>query len=162
MPSPEYAEAASITKSQVLTEREAGREIQADSANVIRRYFDRYYTDGDLNENLAEARRGIAVKFATVASEFEMISSRNLDVFVPDDSEARQAIAELRERGRLDRELRGRLRRHTVGLSPWEFSEARGVLEELAPGSDIWIAVDGAYSAEVGLMNVIPPTETIL
>ena len=80
-----------------------------------------------------------------------MISDRTRDVFVPFDDTARGAIEELRQIGQLTRDLRRRLQRYVVGLRPWEFEKAHGVLEEIRKDSEIWVAVDQAYEREKGL-----------
>jgi hypothetical protein len=93
-------------------------------------------------------------RFATLAQEFEMISSRTRDVFVPDDKDAQKAIEQLRYLGELTPSLRHALQRHIVGLNPSEFEKARGVIEQVptATGDEIWVAVDQAYDKQLGLI----------
>ncbi|HWQ52147.1 MAG TPA: CRISPR-associated helicase Cas3' [Bryobacteraceae bacterium] len=157
MPPNEYAEAAAVTLAIVKAELEEGRHIQVDSKDAMTQYFERYYgTSGiDLGADLVELRRGSQGKFSTLADKFEMISSRARDVFVPDDDEAKQAIAELRAIGQLTGELRRRLQRHTVALNPSEFESMRQVITELRPASEIWIAVEPAYDQHVGLRGEV-------
>ncbi len=148
MPPHEYKEAAGVTQSLA-----GERDIQVDNAEAIQAYFERYYNPGDpnmLGSQLNELRGQL--KFASLAEQFEYINTRAKDVFVPDDDEARMALDELRRIGQLTWELRLKLQRHTVGLNPTEFSKAHGVLTELRPGSDIWIAVDQAYDENLGLI----------
>lgn len=102
------------------------------------------------------------MKFATLAEQFEYINSRTKDVFVPDDDEARAAIDNLWRVGQLTLDERRRLQRHTVGLNPTEFSRAGGVVIELRPGSDLWIAVDKAYDEQLGLVFDLAPETYVL
>jgi CRISPR-associated endonuclease/helicase Cas3 len=157
MPPHEYAEAAAITEAMARQALESGDSIQVDSAEAMTHYFQRYYgaSGVDLGRELVELRQDKS--FATLAQKFEMISSRARDVFVPDDDEARQAIKQLYAIGLLTVELRYALQRHTVGLNPSEFQKARGVLCELSPSSEIWIAADPAYNDELGLVFDMGP-----
>ena len=98
MPPNEYAEATGITKSIVEQARLDGKSVQVDSAEAMAEYFERYYGECDeraLGSELEAMRQKL--KFATLADEFEMIGNRTKDVFVPDDDEARAAIAQLRD-----------------------------------------------------------------
>jgi hypothetical protein len=108
-------------------------------------------------------------QFATLAREFEMISSRSKDIFVPDNAEAIAAIDSLRTElqrigsfnPKLRRDLFRFLQRHVVGLNPSEFSKAHDVIEELAKGSEVWVAVQQAYSDQLGLI-FSPPLESFI
>ena len=164
MPPHEYAEAAGFTKAMANEAIESGTSIQVDSAKAMTDYFERYYGESgvDLGKKLVDLRQEQC--FATLAREFEMISSRARDVFVPDDDEARSAIKDLYTSAnrQLTRELRQRLQRHTVGLNPSEFEKAKGVLCELTPGSEIWIAMEQAYSDELGLVFEMGPESMIV
>lgn len=91
-----------------------------------------------------------------------MISNRTRDVFVPDDDEARDALARLRDRGELTLDLRRILQRHVVGLSPSEFNKAAGVLEQFPTAGEIWIAVDQAYDDRLGLLFEVAPEKLVL
>jgi len=152
MPPHEYAEAARITEAMAKQALESGNSIQVDSVEAMKQYFEKYYGVDDkvLGKELIGLRQ--SQSFATLAQQFEMISSRARDVFVPDDEEARSAIEQLYASKQLTLDLRHRLQRHTVGLNPSEFQEASRVLCELAPASEIWIAVDQAYNEELGLV----------
>ena len=161
VPPNEYKEATEKTKSLVLESlKEKGNSgLQVDSVEVMDRYFERYYGEGaDLGEGLQKYREKESnFKFATLADEFEMISSRTKDVFVP-YGEGKRWIEELRDRKHLTRELRRKLQRYVVGLSPWEFQKAQDVLIKVEPAgktgqsdSDIWISVEAAYSDTKGL-----------
>ena len=154
LPPNEYKEAAEITRAIATQELLDGNSVQVDSADAIRLYFERYYgiSGTDLGENLLELRKGL--NFASLAQEFEMISNRTRDVFVPDDEEAQKAIEELRVTGELTPALRNSLQRHIVGLSPSEFEKAKGVIERVptASGDEIWVAVDQAYDKQLGLI----------
>jgi CRISPR-associated endonuclease/helicase Cas3 len=154
LPPNEYKEAAGITDSLVKNEIESGNDVQVDSADAIRDYFERYYgvSGADLGEKLVEHREH--ERFATLAEEFEMISNRARDVFVPDDEDARKAIERLRSSGELTLSLRSALQRHMIELSPSEFEKAKGVIERVptASGEEIWVAVDQAYDEQLGLV----------
>jgi CRISPR-associated endonuclease/helicase Cas3 len=162
MPPHEYAEAAGFTKAMANEAIESGTSIQVDSAKAMTDYFERYYGESgvDLGKKLVDLRQEQC--FATLAREFEMISSRARDVFVPDDDEARKAIEELYANKLLTRELRHRLQRHTVGLNPSEFQKASHVLCELTPDSEVWIAVEQGYNDELGLVFESGPESLIV
>lgn len=164
LPPNEYKEAAGITDALVKNEIESGGDVQVDSADAIRNYFERYYGVGgtDLGESLLDLRNRLS--FASLAQEFEMISNRTRDVFVPDDEDARKAIERLRSAGELTLSLRRALQRHMVGLNPSEFEKAKGVVEQLpsANGDEIWVAVDQAYDDRLGLVFNLGPERLIL
>ncbi len=162
MPPNEYKEAAGKTEQIVRQALLDGRSVQVDSLQDIREYFEQYYGESgtDLGEALVTLRN--QEKFASLAEQFEMISNRTRDVFVPDDEEARLAIAELRDRGELTLNLRRRLQRHVVGLSPSEFQKASGVIEQLPIEGEFWVAVDSAYDKQLGLLFDIAPEKLIL
>jgi CRISPR-associated endonuclease/helicase Cas3 len=153
MPPNEYKEAAGVTLSLVRSALLRGKTVQPESMECMETYWNRYYGEGgDRNE----------FKFATLAREFEMISDRTLEVFVPFDDAARSAIDELLRIGRLTRDLRRRLQRYVVGLRPNEFARARGVLEEIRKDSGMWAAVDRAYTGAKGLKLELTAIDTIL
>jgi CRISPR-associated endonuclease/helicase Cas3 len=161
MPPNEYQEAAGVTLSLVRSALLRCKDVQPESAECMEAYWNRYYGEGGeqgvrLQEHRDECR------FATLAREFEMISDRTMDVFVPFDETARSAIDELRKVGQLTRDLRRRLQRYVVGLRPWEFEKARGVLEEIRKDSGIWVAVERAYSVDKGLKLELDVADTIL
>lgn len=164
LPPNEYKEAAGITAAIAEQERLDGGNVQVDSAEAIRLYFERYYggSGTDLGQNLVDHREH--ERFATLANEFEMISNRTQDVFVPDDDEARKAIDQLRNVGNLTPQSRRTLQRHIVGLSPSEFQKASGVLVRLAlkTGDEIWVAVDQAYDEQLGLIFTPGPERLVL
>jgi len=152
LPPNEYKEAAGITDALVKDIIESGLDVQVDSADTIRHYFERYYgvSGTDLGEKLVEHREH--ERFATLAEEFEMISNRTRDVFVPDDEDARKAIEQLRFGRALTQSLRHTLQRHIVGLSPSEFEKAKGVIERVATasGDEIWVAT--SYDKQLGMI----------
>lgn len=162
MPPHEYAEAAGITAAMAKQALEEGNSIQVDSVEAMTQYFEKYYgvSDKVLGKELVDLRR--SQSFATLAQQFEMISSRTRDVFVPDDEEARHAIRRLYASKQLTPELRHLLQRHTVGLNPSEFQKASRVLSELTPASEIWIAADPAYDEDLGLVFEIGVESFIL
>ena len=164
LPPNEYKEAAGITAAIAKQELEDGSSVQVDSAEAILKYFERYYGDSgtDLGQRLVDHREHN--RFATLAQEFEMISNRTRDVFVPDDEEAQNAIEELRSAGELTPVLRRKLQRHIVGLSPSEFEKSKGVVERVptAAGDEIWVAVDQAYDEQLGLIFNPGPERHVL
>jgi CRISPR-associated endonuclease/helicase Cas3 len=164
LPPNEYKEAAGITEAIAKDEIESGGSVQVDSVVAIQQYFERYYGESgtDLGQKLVEHRQH--ERFATLAQEFEMISSRTRDVFVPDDSEARKAIAELRSPTGLTPGLQRTLQRHVVGLSPSEFENAKGVVERIVTVNEdeIWVAVDHAYDERLGLVFDPGPGRLVL
>jgi CRISPR-associated endonuclease/helicase Cas3 len=133
-----------------------------DSDAAIERYFERYYGEGaNMGQDLQALRtREKHFQFATLAEEFEMISNRTRDVFVPYDEKARTAIEELRQVKHLTRDLRRRLQRYVVGLYPNEFLKAQLAMEHITPpkaanqptGSELWVAAESAYSGKKGLL----------
>src|SRR6185437_4550027 len=162
VPPNEYKEATEKTKSLALdTLKEKGDSaLQVDSVEAIDQYFERYYGEGaDLGENLQEYREaGKNFKFATLAQEFEMISHRTRDVFVPYGEKGRQAIGELIKVKHLTLDLRRKLQRYVVGLYPGEFRKAKDVLikvesqiNKAESDNEIWFAVEAAYSETKGL-----------
>jgi CRISPR-associated endonuclease/helicase Cas3 len=164
LPPNEYKEAAGITAAIAEQEQLNGGSVQVDSANAMRNYFESYYgvSGTDLGEKLLELRKGL--NFASLAREFEMISNRTRDVFVPDDEEAQTAIAGVLSAGELTPSLRRVLQRHIVGLSPSEFQKGIGVLEQLptVTGDEIWVAVDQAYDEQLGLIFNPGPRRFVL
>ncbi len=124
------------------------RSIQPDDLDAMSRFFEDYYGNADLGSKFLEMRK--KAEFRSLADEFEMISSRTQDVFVP-FGEGKHLIDELFKVKQLNADLRRRLQLYTVGLQPWEFRKAQHtVLHELESGSNIWIAGDAAYSSVKG------------
>jgi CRISPR-associated endonuclease/helicase Cas3 len=162
LPPNEYKEATGITEAIAKQELEDGKSVQVDSADAIRLYFERYYggSGTDLGENLLELRHQLS--FASLAQEFEMISSRTRDVFVPDDEEARKALEELRSAGILTQSLRRVLQRHIVGLSPSEFEKARGVIQQVPTIARDEIFVATSYDRQFGLIFNPGPEQFVL
>jgi CRISPR-associated endonuclease/helicase Cas3 len=157
LPPNEYTEATG--KTEALARQFSP---QVDSDDAIERYFERYYGEGaNMGQDLQALRtREKHFQFATLAEEFEMISHRTRDVFVPYDDQARTAIEELRQTKRVTRDLRRRLQRYVVGLYPNEFQKAHLALEHIMPlkfaerpaDSEIWVVPQSAYSEKKGLM----------
>jgi len=171
MPPHEYKEAAGDAQTVARQALLDGGSVQVDSADAIRAYFERYYGPGDetaLGSELNGLRKEL--KFSTLAEQFEYINSRTKDVFVADDDEARTALEEMWKIDRLPWDLqrkriwdlRRKLQRHTVGLNPSEFAKAAGVLVELSPRSDIWIAAEQAYDDQLGLIFEPGPEKFVL
>jgi CRISPR-associated endonuclease/helicase Cas3 len=164
LPPNEYKEAAGITEAIAKQELEDGKSVQVDSAEANGLYFERYYggSGTDLGKSLLDMRHQLS--FASLAQEFEMISSRTRDVFVPDDLEAQKAIEGLRSAGEITPGLRRALQRHIVGLSPSEFEKAKGVVERVptATGDEIWVALNQAYDRHLGLIFNPPPERWVV
>jgi CRISPR-associated endonuclease/helicase Cas3 len=143
-PPNEYAQATGITGALART-----RDLQPDDLASMSRFFEDYYGNGELGSRFVDFRR--EAKFRTLAEEFEMISSRMRDVFVP-YGEGKALIDELNHERQLTGQLRRQLQRFVVGLQPWEFNRAKDTVLFALPGSeDIWIATDAAYDAAKGL-----------
>lgn len=149
-----YREATDVAKRIALEWQ--GEGIQVDSTEALALYYERYYGDRDLGIKLqqmrtlegSDSRRGLA--FATLAEQFEMIGNRTRDVYVPDDKEGEQLLNQLRKTGFMTLELRRALQRHSVGLQPYEFEKAKGVISKLAD-NEIWIAGERSYDPVKGL-----------
>jgi CRISPR-associated endonuclease/helicase Cas3 len=162
LPPNEYKEAAGITAAIAEQVRLDGGSVQADSADAIHLYFERYYGSSGIDLGLKLVEHREYERFATLAQEFEMISNRTRDVFVPDDEEAQKAIEALRLAGELKPHLRRALQRHIVGLSPSEFEKAKGVIERapMANGDEIWVAT--SYNEQLGLIFNPGPKNYVL
>ncbi len=144
MPPNEYAHAAGVTESLA-----AGRSIQTDDLDVMAMFFERYYGEADLGTAFVEMRK--LAQFHKLADEFEMISSRTQDVFVP-YGDGKPLTEELLSTRILNAHLRKSLQPYVVGLQPWEFQAARKqVLMAVDPEERLWIAVHAAYDSEKGL-----------
>ena len=144
-PPNEYKQATEVT--EVL---KGIGDIQPDDLDSMTRFFEDYYGHSDLGSKFLAWRKDGS--FKTLADEFEMISSRTHDVYVP-YGEGKKLIDELYLVRQLFPDLRRRLQRYIVGLQPWEFSKAKNTIAtELAPESDVWIASDSAYSEKQGLV----------
>jgi len=149
-PPNEYKEATGITGSMARAALQRGESLQSDSTEQMTRYWNRYYGEGGDQGKSLQDRRMVSM-FRTLAEEFEMISDRTRDIFVPYDDFSREAIEELRRIGTLTKALRHKLQRYTVGLRPYEVEKARGVLEEIRKDSGIWVLVERAYTESKGL-----------
>ena len=142
-PPNEYEEATGLTETLAKT-----RDIQPDDLASMAQFFEDYYGNADLGTKFLEMRK--EGNFRTLADEFEMISSRTQDVFVP-YATGKAFIDELFRIRQLTAALRRGLQRFTVGLQPWEFRAAKDtVLSELTEESNIWIAGDASYSRAKG------------
>jgi CRISPR-associated endonuclease/helicase Cas3 len=153
-PPNEYATATDMTETLAKT-----HSIQPADIGVMTMFFDAYYGNADLGSKFVGMRE--KAQFKSLADEFEMISSRTLDAFVPYGG-GKYLIEELLSRRRLDGDLRRRLQRYVVGLQPAEFRNAKhSALFELPKESDIWIASDAAYSRTKGLLISLDPGNLI-
>ncbi len=150
MPPGVYREATQITLNMVRERQMSGRDIQVTDSEVVSEYFERLYSGGaNLGMELQDLRA--KMRFAGLAEAFEMIEGRTRDVFVPFDERAQQWISRLRGVGRITSEIGRALQPYVVGLHPWEFQKALGVLEQVRPPSEVWVASEAAYSKEMGL-----------
>ena len=144
VPPNEYENATGLTETLAKA-----RSIQPDDLDAMTQFFEDYYGNADLGSKFLAMRK--EAKFRSLADEFEMISSRTQDVFVP-FGDGKGLIDELFRVKQLNADLRRRLQRYTVGLPPWEFRKAQdSVLHEMEKGSNVWIAGDAAYNAVKGL-----------
>ena len=134
--------------------------IQPDDLKRLAEFYERYYNEGaDLGSKFQRMRK--KAEFKTLASEFEMISSRTQDVLVP-YGEGQHLIDKLRSIGILTAELRSKLQRFTVGLYPWEFEIAhKSVLSAIGPGGNLWEVSSAAYDSETGLRTSFDPEQLI-
>jgi CRISPR-associated endonuclease/helicase Cas3 len=143
-PPNEYETATNMAETLAKT-----RDIQPDDLDAMAQFFEDYYGNADLGSKFVELRK--KASFKTLADEFEMISSRTQDVFVP-FGDGKRLIDELFKRKRLDADLRRGLQRYTVELQPGEFRKAQGtVLSGLSDFPGVWIASEAAYSNTKGL-----------
>jgi CRISPR-associated endonuclease/helicase Cas3 len=153
-PPNEYTTATDMTETLAKT-----HSIQPADIGAMTSFFDAYYGNADLGSKFVGMRE--EAQFKSLADEFEMISSRTLDAFVPYRA-GKDLIEELVSRRRLDGDLRRRLQRYVVGLQPSEFRNAQHrVLYELAKESDVWIASDAAYDDTKGLLTSLDPMQLI-
>ena len=155
LPPNDYENATGITGAAAI-----GHSIQPDDLKRMAEFYERYYNEGaDLGAKFQRMRK--KAEFKTLASEFEMISSRTQDVLVP-YGKGRHLIDKLRIIGILTVELRSKLQRFTVGLYPWEFELARkSVLSPIGSGGDIWEVSTAAYDSETGLRTSVDPEQLI-
>jgi CRISPR-associated endonuclease/helicase Cas3 len=144
MPPNEYRHAAGVTESLAAT-----RQIQTDDLDAMTAFFERYYGEADLGSAFLDMRK--KAQFSKIADEFEMISSRTQDVFVP-YAGGKPLVEELLRTRVLYAELRRKLQRYVVGLHPWELERARkNILAAVDNEERLWAAVDAAYDDEKGL-----------
>jgi CRISPR-associated endonuclease/helicase Cas3 len=150
-PPNEYHEATAVT--EVLARE---RDIQNDDLTAMQSYFERYYGDADdktRGKPLADLRDDDQLAFATLAEQFEMISSRTKDVFVAYGSNGTALIDELQSAFLLGGGLLRRLQRYSVGLLPWDFEAfvRKGLILAHPRIEGIWTASTTAYDAGRGL-----------
>jgi CRISPR-associated endonuclease/helicase Cas3 len=155
LPPNDYANATGITLAAAQR-----HSIQPDDLKRMAEFYERYYNEGaDLGAKFQLMRK--KAEFRTLASEFEMISSRTQDVLVP-YGEGQPLIDTLRGIGNMTAELRSRLQRFTVGLYPCEFEEARkSVLSVIGTSGALWEASMAAYDPATGLRTALDPEQLI-
>jgi CRISPR-associated endonuclease/helicase Cas3 len=107
MPPNEHKEATGTT--EVLAKM---TDIQPDDLDAMGSYFEAYYGNADLGNAFLDMRK--TARFRTLADEFEMISSRTQDVYVP-FGEGKTLIDELYRRRQLDGGLRRRRQDRACG-----------------------------------------------
>ncbi len=104
LPPNEYETATALTETLAK-----GCSIQADDLESLAKFFEAYYTNGDLGRGIVEKR--IRCEFKTVAQDFELISSRTQDIYVPFEG-GRSLIDQLLAIGQLTADLRRKLQRY--------------------------------------------------
>lgn len=122
-------------------------------AATMTRYFQRYYGDASptsLGADLEQKRNEAA--FKDIADEFQMIADYTQDVFVPWDAESRALIQELDANYAITLELRHKLQRYIVGLSPSEFLRAKRAAIRQVRDTDLWVSIDGMYKDDLGIV----------
>jgi CRISPR-associated endonuclease/helicase Cas3 len=147
-PPREYKEATDITLAMA---RSAPLSIH-DPA-IMTRYFNRCYGDASatsLGSDLEQARD--QARFKDVADQFQMIADYTQDVFVPWDDESRSLIQKLEENYMITAELRHKLQRYVVGLSPSEFLRAKRAAVRQVRDTDLWVCLDGMYKDDLGIV----------
>ena len=120
---------------------------------TMTRYFHRYYGDAgptSLGASLEQKRDEAA--FKDIADEFQMIADYTQDVVVPWDPESRALIQELDANFAITLELRHRLQRYIVGLSPSEFLKAKRAAIRQVRDTDLWVCRDGMYKDDLGIV----------
>ena len=158
-PPQEYSEATMRTSALAGAALNLGKPIQPESVEEMETFWQRFYGEANQGHKLQAYRE--CMKFSTLAKEFEMISNRTQDIFVPYDDVARDALAKLRVIGQLTNDLRHRLQRYVVGLQPYEFEKAKAVFEEIGNEPSIWAAVERGYSEIKGLKLSLSAEDTI-
>jgi CRISPR-associated endonuclease/helicase Cas3 len=156
-PPNEYREATDITSAMA---RAAPLSIH-DPATMAR-YFHRYYGDASaisLGLDLEEGRE--RADFKDVAEKFRMIADYTQDVFVPWDAESRELIEKLDAIGVMTGELRHKLQRYVVGLSPGEFLRAKRAAVRQVRDSGLWVCIDGMYRDDLGIV-IEPDTASMV
>lgn len=147
-----YKEATAITTAIVADAASRDVPVQVDSAAELASFYERYYGDSEQGVELQKLRtKAGGFAFATLAEKFEMIGNRTRDVYVPYGEKGKRLLEKLRRIGLMTAELRRALQRYSVGLYPYEFEKAKGVLSELREGSEIWLACEGSYDDTKGL-----------
>lgn len=147
-PPHEYREATDITANMA-----GAAPLSIHDPVVMARYFNRYYgeaSSSSLGAELEKARD--EANFQYVADEFRMISDYTQDVFVPWDDQSRVLIQKLDAIGMLTAELRHKLQRYVVGLSPGEFLRAKRAAVRQVRDSGLWVCVDGMYKDDLGIV----------
>lgn len=147
-PPHEYKEATEITSAMANS-----APLSIDDPATMQRYFHKYYGEASSSSLGLELEAGRdEARFRYVADEFRMISDFSQDVFVPWDDESRLLIQRLDAIGTLTTELRHKLQRYVVGLSPNEFLKAkRGAVRQVRD-ADLWVCADGFYQQDLGIV----------
>jgi CRISPR-associated endonuclease/helicase Cas3 len=147
-PPHEYREATDITSAMAKSS-----PLSIHDPATMTRYFNRYYGDASANSLGAELEHARdEARFRDVAEQFQMIADYKQDVFVPWDDESRILIGKLDAIGVVTAELRHKLQRYVVGLSPSEFLQAKRAAIRQVRDTDVWICVDGMYKDDLGII----------
>lgn len=142
-----YGQAASVTRTLLLTRRAEGMDLQ--SPDLFRQYYEMFYelTGAAAGERgKAKELRGAIEEgnFVRIAEMYRLIDHDSISVLVPYDLDVYAALtAELRDEGRLTRDWIRRARHHTVNLyRPKDDAPVRKFLEPAPAGrgepSDDW------------------------
>lgn len=123
----------------------AGGDVRIDDPVQLLRYFERLFSDAQLDAGQFEGLRQ-GLQFPLVAENFRLIESATIPVLVPYGA-GEGLIDELIERRSVDRYLLRRLQRFHVGLYDDELAEARrvGAVMPAWPGSEILVCTPGCY-----------------
>jgi hypothetical protein len=130
-----------------------GAPLSIHDPATMARYFNRYYGDASATSLGLDIEQGREkADFKDVAEKFRMIADYTQDVFVPWDAESRALIQKLDTIGIMTAELRHKMQRYVVGLSPSEFLRAKRAAIRQVRDSDLWVCIDGMYKDDLGIV----------
>jgi CRISPR-associated endonuclease/helicase Cas3 len=157
-PPHEYREATDITSAMAKA-----APLSIHDPEIMARYFHRYYGEASatsLGLEIEQARNKAC--FQDVADQFRMIADYTQDVFVPWDAESRALIQELDTIGLITAELRHKLQRYVIGLSPGEFIRAKRAALRQIRDTGLWVCIDGLYKDDLGIMIEPDPASMVV